>query len=298
MTSAPSALKIAVCFFGITRSLSFTLPSIESNILRPLSRVATGCGASARIYSHFFAQAKVDNPRSGENGAMAPDEHLLLANDWLRLEPPGACLDLWNFEALKDFRDRWSDGFRSLSNLIHQLHSLRQATLAALEDGADIVIFLRPDLRYHDSLEAAIRRALLHPNRDLVQLPDWQSWAGLNDRFAVVSGTRAVHSYGCRIEQALTFCQDYQRPLHSEELLLYVLDKADIPVRTFSARASRVRLDGGEKEEDFSPPARKRKMKSMVRKLQRRIEKSVGIRRPLRLSPPVIPDAISPTTGQ
>lgn len=284
---SPLPVKIALCFFGITRSLRFTLPSIETNVLQPLARAAADTGTQVRIFSHFYDQARIDNARTGENGETVRDEHLLLNSDWLRLEAPGAALDRWDFTALSGFGDRWADDFASLRNLIHQLHSLRQVSLAALDEGAQVVVFARPDLRYHDSLDPAIRRALRHPDRALVQLPDWQSWAGRNDRFAVVSGTRAIRAYGCRIEEALTFCQELRRPMHSEELLLYALDKADIPVRTFPLRASRVRLDGSEKAESFSPPGRKRRLKAALRKMQRKLQKRLGMNPPLRLpSPP------------
>lgn len=289
-----SPATVALCFFGITRSLRFTLPSIETNIIEPLTRATAISGSDLRVYAHFFDQARIDNPRSGESGEMARNEHRLLATDWLRLEPPAHCLDIWKFDQIKAFGDRWSDGFASLRNLVHQLHSLRQISLAALEGGAEIALFCRPDLRYHDSLAPAITRALRQPQRHLVQLPGWQSYAGLNDRFAIVSGRQAIHAYGCRIECALSFCQYLKRPLHSEELLLYALDEADIPVRTIRERASRVRLDGTEKEESFSLPGRKR-AKTWLRKLQRACKKQLGIRRQLRLPELHFHDPVIPT---
>ncbi len=79
---------VALCFFGITRSLRFTLPSIETNILGPLVSATAVSGRDLLVYAHFFDQARIDNPRSGESGEMARDEHRLLATDWLRLEPP------------------------------------------------------------------------------------------------------------------------------------------------------------------------------------------------------------------
>ena len=286
---------VALCFFGITRSLRFTLPSIEVNILQPLTRATATSGRQLRTYAHFFDQARIDNPRSGESGEMVSGEHLLLATDWLRLETPDLCLEAWKFEQIKTFGDRWSDDFYSLRNLVHQLHSLRQATLVALESGAEIALFCRPDLRYHDSLGPAIARALHNPRRDLVQLPGWQSWAGLNDRFAVVSGRHAIRTYGCRIELALSFCQNLKRPLHAEELLLYAMDEGDVPLRTMCERASRVRLDGTEKAESFSLPGRRSRVKAWIRNLQRTCEKYLGIRRPLRLAAIMAPDPVIPS---
>ena len=240
--------SIAVCFFGITRSLAHTLPSIEAHVLGPARR-----HGSVRVYAHFFRQQAIDNPRSGETGRLDPDEHRLLAPDWLRLEAPDQCLQQWDFEAIKRYGDFWNDEFRSLRNLVHQLHSLHEVTQAVLADGADLCLFCRPDLRYHDSLDRPIRRGL-RATGPLAQVPYWQPWMALNDRFALLSGAAATAAYGLRIRRALAFCAAGPRPLHSEPLVKHALAAAAIPVHTIPSRASRVRLDGREAEEDFEHP--------------------------------------------
>lgn len=244
-------LRIALCFFGITRSLRYTLSSIEAQALHP-ARTA----GEARIYAHFFLQHRIDNPRSGEVGLLDLDEHRLLRPDWLALEEPDTCLATWDFEGLKRPGDFWQDDFVSLRNLVHQLHSLDRVTRAARAGGADICLFLRPDLRYHDSLAPAIRRAqrALDAGTPLVQLPWWQAWNGCNDRFAIAAGDAAIAAYGGRAAQLAAFCTETGGPVHSERLLAYALRRADIPVRTIGARASRVRLDGNVRYEDFLPP--------------------------------------------
>jgi hypothetical protein len=258
--------RIAICFFGITRSLSHTLPSIEMNALGP-ARAA----GSVRVYGHFFQERSLTEARSGESGALNPDEHRLLRPDWLQLEEPDDCLAQWDFEALKRYGDCWNNEFRSLRNLVHQQHSLNLVTQAVLDDGAEICMFLRPDLRYHDSLAPAIARALraARVGRNLVQLPDWQAWhGGHNDRFAIVAGSAAIAAYGKRAERMAEFCAVTGRPLHSEQLLRFALDRACVPVRTIRARASRVRLGGVEHAEDFQSAWAKERHRQ-IRRLNR-----------------------------
>jgi hypothetical protein len=258
--------RIAICFFGITRSLSHTLPSIEKNALRPARAAGT-----VRVYGHFFQQLSLTEVRSGESGTLDLDEHRLLHLEWLRLEEPDRCLSQWDFEALKRFGDFWNNEFRSLRNLVHQQHSLDLVTQAALADGAEVCLFLRPDLRYHDSLGPALARALraARAGRNLVQLPDWQAWhGGYNDRFAVVAGQVAIAAYGRRAGRMGEFCAVTGRPLHSEQLLRFALDRAHVPVRTIRARASRVRLGGVEHAEDFQP-AWVKKRDRQIRRLKR-----------------------------
>lgn len=220
----------------------------------------------ARIYGHFFLQAEIDNPRSGEKGPQDPEAHRLLPLDWVRLEEPELCLQAWGFDGLKAWGDCWGDGFLSLRNLVHQLHSLRQVTLAALEDDADICLFCRPDLRYHDSLGPVLRRAI-RAHSDKVFLPCWQAHGGQNDRFAIVAGQRAIAAYGRRIEQASAFCEARQAPLNSEHLLEFALRAAHISPTGITTRASRVRIDGTQRYEDFARPSVsliKRKLRPLV----------------------------------
>lgn len=239
--------KVAVCFYGITRSLSHTAASIERNILAPARRQG-----DLRVYAHFFLQRQIEDQRSGESGTLDLEEHRLLPIDWLRLEEPDLCLEERGFSDLKAYGDSWDNGFRSLRNLVHQLHSMDAVTTAALAEGAEVCLFCRPDLRYHDSLGPALRRALRHDN--LAQLPYWQPWTGLNDRFALCSGPVAIAAYGQRIRVAEQFCRDLGGPVHSEQLVKYALERARVPVRQIAARATRVRLDGTERYEDFWPP--------------------------------------------
>ena len=134
--------RLAICFYGITRSLRHTLPSIEARAIAP-ARAA----GDVRIYTHFFLQRRIDRIRTGETGELDLDEHRLLQPDWRELEEPDDCLATWDFDGLKRHGDFWENDFQSLRNLVHQLHSMNRVTAAARADGAQICLFLRPDLQ-------------------------------------------------------------------------------------------------------------------------------------------------------
>lgn len=239
--------RIAVCFFGITRSLSYTVGSIRRRILAPARRVGT-----VRVFCHFFEQSRIANPRSGEFGTLRADEHALLAPDRLETEPPGACLGTWDFDALKARGDFWRDDNVSLRNLVHQLHSLDRVTALARAWGPDLVVFARPDLRYHGSLMGALR-ALAGETAPVVALPAWQGFErGFNDRFAVATAA-AAPAYGGRAARMLDYCDARGGPLHAEFLLRYALEEAGVAVRDLPVLASRVRFDGTLKKESFCP---------------------------------------------
>lgn len=244
-------MNIAVLFFGITRALSVTVSSIERNVLLP----ARSHG-NVSVYAHFFRQDLIANPRSQEYGRMNIDDYRLLLPDWLELEEPDSILEDLDFNSYKQYGDRWGDNFISLRNLFHQLHSLRRVTRAALEDGPDIFLFARPDLQYHDnlkqSLAKATKAALRGETRALI--PNWQSKGKrLNDRFAICVGQDAAAAYGNRLDILKLFCESHGMAPQPESLVKFALDEANVPVSLIRARASRVRVDGREVQENFTP---------------------------------------------
>ncbi|RDV29192.1 hypothetical protein DXV75_01655 [Alteromonas aestuariivivens] len=235
--------KIAVCFFGITRSLSHTIASIKENILEHASRLG-----NSGTFAHFFDQAYIDNPRSGEKSGLNRDEYQLLNADRVLLEPPKNILSNPKFEEICRFGDLYDDKYQSLQNLFHQLWSLHCVTNLAMKWQPDVVIFARPDLRYHDSLSPLIAKALKSKS-PMIQLPNWQHWKGVNDRFAVANGHSAIQAYGNRFTQVLDYCRHNHTPLHSEMFLKYALRNEK--VTCFSQRASRVRVSGEVRDEQF-----------------------------------------------
>jgi hypothetical protein len=237
--------RIAVVFFGITRSLRLTLGSINRNVIAP----ARAAASDLRTVGHFFDQSAIDNPSSNEAGALDPDEFRLLDLDEVVRELPGACLEKHGFDRLKGAGDSWKDDFASLRNLVHQLHSLACATDLALAWKPDIVVFARPDLCYHDSMAPQLAALSLSQGPGVL-LPDWAQWRGCNDRFALARGEDAISAYGHRV----TRLNDYvagDRPVHSEQFLKFALGQ--VPVGSFGLRASRVRSNGMMEVEDFSP---------------------------------------------
>lgn len=241
--------SVAVCFFGIPRAVNLTRDSIKQNVIAPIREFAT-----VRTYAHYFDQAWIDNPRSAERGRLDEDGEIDAGQITIR-EAPDACLEEWRFEDLKTFGDNWSDGFASLRNLVHQLHSLRKVAQLAIKDEPDCLVLVRPDLWYYDSLGPTVA-ASLRSSRSAVWLPNWQTHGGENDRFAVACGHKAVEAYAGRITRALEYCETRRRPLGSHSLLSFAL--SDVKVRRIPARAARVRIHGAVVAEGFQAPIFKR----------------------------------------
>ncbi len=240
-----SRLRVALAFFGITRSLKLTIGSIRDNLVAPARELA----AEVRMFGHFYDQDRIDNLRSHEVGPLDRDEYRLLQLDHVEHEAPDVSLPLHDFEGLKANGDPWDDGFVSLRNLVHQLHSLRCVTEMALTWRPHLVIFARPDLYYHDTM-APYLGALADLRRKHILVPDWCQWHGHNDRFALVKGNDAIRAYGMRIDRLGEYCRAGHLP-HSERFLKHVLSR--LPVSGIPLRASRVRSNGMVVVEDFTP---------------------------------------------
>lgn len=246
MTAAPPEnLRIAIVFFGITRSLRYTLDSITRNVIAP----ARALSADVGLFGHFYDQNRIYNPRSGEAGPLDRNEYRILPLDKVEREPPGECLADYPIEDLMRNGDFWKDKFRSFGNLIHQLHSLHRATLLAEAYRPDILIFARPDLYYMNSFSPWLQDLARDPAPQVL-VPNWALWHGLNDRLALARGADAIAAYGHRVKVMLEYCAD-GRMLHSEQLLEYAL--RDHKTRMIPLHASRVRSNGLVVIENFRP---------------------------------------------
>lgn len=238
-------MKIAIAFYGIPRSTTKSYPSIEKRILSTLPK-----NAEIKIFYHLYEQASVTNKRSGENAPIEQSAYtpFLVHNGFL--ETPGECLLKWPVHEIKKFGDTWHDDYQSLGNLMHQLNSLYEVTNLIESFDPDVVLFLRPDLIYHDTPPSEIYSFLLK-EKSAIFIPSWQWWGGYNDRFSIC-GKEAYSSYGKRITQALNYCQANNKSLNSEELVKFASDKTNLVVYPLNVRASRARVDGTVKKEIFS----------------------------------------------
>lgn len=240
-------MKIGIGFFGLPRNTDLTFASIEKNILQP----AASFGTVLPRY-HFFQQTHVVNSRSKENAVLTTDQYTPFINAFQgNLEHPDGVAESCGLAAIAKHGDTWNDNLQSLRNHLLQLHSLYCVTQQLEAISPDIVIFVRPDLCYHQSFEPGLRSMLKNSNH-IVRLPFWQWAGGYNDRFAIC-GKDAFTVYGKRLEQIQTYLKSYpDKPLHAERLLRFVLDSQLIAVRRLNVNATRIRVHGDEAKECFA----------------------------------------------
>ena len=79
-------MQVALGFFGITRSLKFTIDSIKHNITDSLNEL----GYDFKIFLHTYALDSYNNVRTGESTTQIDnDEYKLLNPDYFVIENQG-----------------------------------------------------------------------------------------------------------------------------------------------------------------------------------------------------------------
>ena len=254
---SPERPRIAIGFFGITRSLKWTLPSIQKNIIKPAQELG-----ETRLFAHLYLQDHINNPRTGESQSLDPNDYHLLQCDEVELEKPGNCLNEANYDWVLSHGDAFFDQGKSLSNLIHQLHSLQQVGKMIDEWKPDVVILARPDLTYHDNLHNEIKKYIRQP-KDYISIPNWQWCGGVNDRFAVGSRESCL-AYTKRFNLIRSYLEKTGGPLPAERFLRYSLNHYGIIAKPMRVRASRIRSNGEVVEENFSSISKSKYLKRTI----------------------------------
>jgi hypothetical protein len=239
-------LRVAVCFFGLTRSLQFTINSIRDNVLD----VLLASGAKYTIYLHTHNVQMVNNPRSREvNVSLDPSLYRLLRPDQAVVDEPIDWSQPKNEALLTTFLqhgDPWNEKgeHTSLKNVVNQLTSLRNLTAmwSAKFDDYDAVIYLRSDVWFFNRLNMSqLREAASITTHPAIWTPQFHPYGGLNDRFAF-GNPAAMTLYGNRLDHAERFTQ--RSTLHAETFLQYAMKEGKVTCATTNIVFSRIRADG------------------------------------------------------
>lgn len=234
-------VDVSILFFGLTRSLKYTINFIKKNIFEPLTKE----NISWNGFTHTYDQKKINNPRSGEKNVkinVQKDLNLLPKNFKIKKTNPEQFLKNINLNNYLKHGDPWQDKQASMKNLILQLNSLKEVTKMAdpKKNKAKVYIFLRPDLAYLDPTPTKIiKKCIKNFKKPIVYTPDWQKWRGLNDRFVIATKSTAL-IYGNRFALAKKYAA--KNELHSETFLGSLLKKYN--KNGLEVRAVRVRANG------------------------------------------------------
>ena len=119
-------MKVAIIFWGLTRSLKYTHKSIKINILNVLDLY----NIDYDIYMHTYkVEAPYSNKRSREFGVKLNfDEHKLIKPKIFISDNLSDVVSEIDFTQYRKNVDPWYDGFKSQNNFILAMYSKKKIT--------------------------------------------------------------------------------------------------------------------------------------------------------------------------
>lgn len=231
---------VYICFWGLTRSLKYTLESIQ-HVLRKFP--------NRTVFLHTY---RIDKPytnvRSREiNIKLDADEWKLLNPDYHIVEDQSSVpID---FKEYRTSGDPWDNEYKTLDNFLLGMYSLKRVTelLFSKVKNPSRVIFMRPDVKFLTSIPSSII------DSKTIVVPKFHSWSfddkitrpygGVNDRFAIAS-RKGAYLYGTRFDSLLDYSM-HKSP-HSETFLRDYLKAHEITVIKKDICFHRVRATGEE----------------------------------------------------
>ena len=245
-------IRVAICFWGLTRSLQYTLPSIKKFIFKPLN----DANIEYDIFLHTYTlNHEYSNPR-------AKEYNIRLDNDLFKLlEPKEYILDdqddidkkinLNKYTSMGNPWDYDNSPIHTLHNVVRALWSLKQVTTLWLKNKAlyTHVMYCRPDVTYimpfnvkwlSDTNDVYTPDfANVHKFKEVNKRED--SDVGVNDRFGFGRPDQ-MEVYGNRFDEALSYSKKHK--LHSETFLEDVLNKHHIGIKYIKFGFIRTRANG------------------------------------------------------
>lgn len=180
-TAAP--IRVALCFFGLTRSLHITAANIRHSIIDPLLLN----DVEVTIYLHTYNATAITNARSAEDAAIMDWTafKLLQPDEWQIDDAAAVDRELIdpNLNAWLQHGDAWAEGSEhvTLRNLLKQLHSLKQVTSMWESKAAfyDLAIYLRSDMWFFNQLDMAELKEAMQSPANCIYTPEFHKWVAL-----------------------------------------------------------------------------------------------------------------------
>ena len=292
--------SINICFYGLNRSLSSTINSINKYIFDSLSSL----GVTYQIYGVFSQVKEFSNDRSGEISVRVQNNEAELIQfsdlkyvDQSTFDESVAWEKVFEFgdlySQIKD-RSEYHQRNSTTKNIFRSLWCLKSSYALIPEDRQQFpTIFIRPDLEilseidwsfYLELLMKSPRKYAFGHTDGVALVPSWHSWHGLNDRFAFCSAGNACNAYANRFDSLIPFIEMSRHPLHPESFLLHILHASRVEVLPLiTTTMSRLRANGVSQEEDFSQGSQSYSLQtetfaSLHKLLRERTAESVSLR--------------------
>jgi len=231
-------MKIALAFWGLTRSLKYTIDSINTKIINKFKEN----GIQYKIFMHtWFIHSLYNNSRGKEHGIILDNtEYKLLNPDYIELHDQDDFKENINLKAFRTHKDPWKTNYESVDNFICGMYSKARCTqlIENSNEEFDYIIFLRPDVLYLKDFDINFFKKV---NNNTICIPNFALYSNFNDRFCIAN-MKTYKLYGYIFNKLFEYSKHY--PLHSETLHYKIMIKNKIKIEKIKFFFKRVRADG------------------------------------------------------
>jgi hypothetical protein len=218
--------KIAICYWGMTRSTKYVYKSHFNNLFN----ILTNNSIDYEVFMHTW---KVENDQNiiWENVSDVPidyQEYALLKPNFYKIEEQKNFKDQINFSEYfnielydkhgGDTPHEWRP--QLIMNHLCALESQKRVYKMVMDSSTifDYIMFIRPDVEILNPFDINIFNAPF----DII-IPSYDHHEGLNDRFAILPFNDA-RNYACRIDEIKEFRRNNGR-IVSEKYVKFIINK-------------------------------------------------------------------------
>jgi hypothetical protein len=234
-------MKVAVGFFGITRSLKYTIESINKRIFDILKKN----DITYDVFVHTYHVTDYKNIRTGEvirDEDIDNEEYKLLNADFTEIDNQNQIKARLSLPTYRTHEDPWNSGYNSVDNFILAMFSKMRITnmIENAQCEYDYILFVRPDCLYLNDFDVGFFKLA---NDNSVVIPNFCLFGPFkfNDRFCIAN-KKTYKIYGRIFDNLLEISK--KEPLHSETIIGRTMKNNRINTIRVPFNFSRVRFNG------------------------------------------------------
>ena len=240
ITENSNSIKIALSFFGITRSLKYTINSINKQILDTFKD--ENIKFDIFLHTYTFKNAYVNQRTKEKKMDVDNEEYKLLNPTYKKIDVHENIKIQLNLKQYRSHPDPWQTGYNSVDNFILACYSKKQLVnlIERSNNHYDYVIFIRPDCLYTQKFNTNFLKKV---NDKTICIPNFHSFGEyrINDRFSICNMNN-YKIYGNIFDSLLELSKIMK--LHSETILGYILKKNNIETEKINFIFKRMRCNG------------------------------------------------------
>lgn len=232
-------MKVALAFFGITRSLKYTIHSIDNifiNFFKKHNILYT-------IFLHTYELSNYSNIRTGEYiSSVDNTEYRLLNPDYFEIDNQDTIKENLHLENYRTFPDAWDTNYNSTDNFLLAQYSKSRVTQLITDTNIefDNILFVRPDCLYVQYLKLSY---LESANDKTIVIPNFHLYGKymFNDRFCITN-YKTYKLYGDVFKYMLDISK--KEILHSETVLGEIMNSYKLNFIRIPFNFKRIRSNG------------------------------------------------------